>query len=54
MKTNITPSDLKLEAVLEYIKSDSEIAEALMVNGTPTMFFDDKLDKTKKKYEKAK
>jgi protein-disulfide isomerase len=54
MNTNITESDLKSKAVLEHIKSDLNIAEALMVNGTPTIFFDDKLDKTKKKYEKAK
>lgn len=53
MRTNITPSDLESKTVLEYIKNDLEIAEALMVNGTPTLFFDDKLDKTKKKYEKA-
>lgn len=53
MKTNITPEDLKSEAVLNHIKSDLDIANALMVNGTPTMFFDDKLDKTKRKFEKA-
>jgi len=53
-KTKIKPSDLKSKAVMEHINSDLDIADALMVGGTPTMFFDDKLDKTKRKYEKAK
>jgi thiol:disulfide interchange protein DsbC len=54
MKTNITPADLKSKAVMKHIKSDLNIANTLMVNGTPTMFFDDKLDKTKRKFEKVK
>lgn len=54
MKTNVSPADLKSKSVLEHINSDLEIANNLMVNGTPTMFFDDKLDKTKRKFEKVK
>lgn len=54
MKTNITVADIKSKAVMDHINSDLEIANNLMVNGTPSMFFDDKLDKTKRKYEKAK
>ena len=54
MKTNIKPSDLKSAEVLKHFKNDIKTAENLMVNGTPTMFFDGKIDKTKKKYEKAK
>jgi thiol:disulfide interchange protein DsbC len=53
MNTNITPADLTSKAVNEHIKNDMDIATALMVSGTPTVFFDDKLDKTKRKYEKA-
>ena len=53
-KTKITPADLKSEAVMKHIKSDMNIASELMVNGTSTMFFDDKLDKSKRKFEKAK
>ena len=54
MKTDIKPEDLKAKAVLKHIVSDLDIAEAIMVNGTPTVFFDGKLDKTKRKYEKVK
>lgn len=54
MKTNITPADINSKAVMNHINSDLNIANNLMVRGTPTMFFDDKLDKTKRKYEKVK
>ena len=54
MGTEITPNDLKSKEVLEHIKSDDTLAEELMVGGTPTMFFDGKLDKTKQKYKTAK
>ena len=54
MKTDIKPADLKAQSVLNHIKSDADIADALMVGGTPTMFFDGKLDKSKRKFEKVK
>jgi protein-disulfide isomerase len=54
MKTDIKPADLKSKEVLEHIDSDANIADALMVGGTPTMFFDGKIDKTKNKYNKVK
>lgn len=54
MKTNITPQDLKSKAVVEHFESDMKIANDLMVSGTPTMFFDDKLDKTKVQFQKVK
>lgn len=54
MKTNIKPSDLKSQAVMKHFTSDMEIASDLMVGGTPTMFFDDKIDKSKRKYQKVK
>ena len=53
MKTNIKESDLKSPQVMKHYKSDLKIAEDLMVGGTPTMFFDGELDKSKRKYEKA-
>ena len=52
--TNIKPSDLKSTAVQNHIKSDAKVAEEVMVGGTPTMFFDGKLDKTKRKYMRIK
>lgn len=54
MKTNITSADLKSKAVVAQIKHDTYVADEVMVKGTPTMFFDGKLDKTKRKYKKVK
>ena len=53
MKTDIKPSDLKSKEVLKHYNSDLNTADQLLVGGTPTMFFDGKIDKTKRKYEKA-
>jgi len=54
MKSDIKPEDIKAKEVLNYYKSDLAISEDLMVQGTPTMFFDGKIDKTKQKYKKVK
>lgn len=53
MKTDIKESDLKSTAVMNQFTHDAEMAEEMMVQGTPTLFFDGKMDKTKKKYQKA-
>jgi len=52
--TKLTPNDLQALAVKKQLKSDLETANALMVAGTPTVYFDGKVDKTRKKYLKAK
>ncbi len=54
MKTNIKPEDIKSAEVMKSYKSDQNIADEVMVQGTPTMFFDGKIDKTKRKYKKVK
>lgn len=54
MKTDLKPSDIGSVDVVEHFKSDLAIADDLMVQGTPTMFFDGEIDKTKRKYEKVK
>ena len=54
MKTNIKLSDLSTKEVLKHLNSDMNIAENLMVNGTPTLYFDGKIDKSKRKHEKVK
>lgn len=54
MKTNIKPSDLKSSEVIKHFENDLKIANDLMVQGTPTMFFDGVLDKSKRKWEKVK
>ena len=52
--THITLQDLQNSAVTKRIKEDFDVANALMVNGTPTLYFDSEIDRTKKKYLKVK
>ena len=52
--SNIKPSDLEKKEVLDQVKYDLDVADNVMVGGTPTVFFDNKIDKTKKKYQKIK
>jgi len=52
--TNISEADLKNSAVQKQIQFDHEIANNLMVAGTPTLYFDGKIDRTKKKYKSVK
>ena len=54
MKTNIKVADLSKREVLLHLNSDMDVAENLMVGGTPTLYFDDKVDNTKRKHEKVK
>lgn len=54
LKTDIKPADINSTEVIKHYKSDIEISEALMVIGTPTMFFDGKIDKSKNKYKEVK
>lgn len=53
LKTEIKEADLKTPEVLKHYKNDLTTAEEVMVQGTPTLFFDGKVDKTKKLYKKA-
>jgi len=52
--TNITQKDIDTAGVKEQIKKDKEIATYLFVGGTPTIYVDGKLDKTRKKYKTVK
>lgn len=54
MKSDIKPFELLSKEVTAHFKSDLKIADMMMVNGTPMVFFDGKLDKTKKLYKEAK
>ena len=54
MGTNLAPKDLQSPAVKKRLAKDIEIAEKLMVGGTPTVYFDGEYDKTKRKYKNAK
>ncbi|MBA1432908.1 MAG: thioredoxin domain-containing protein [Epsilonproteobacteria bacterium] len=51
--TKLTPKDLNTPAVIKQVNRDLDIANAVMVGGTPTIYFDGKVDNTKKKYLKA-
>ncbi len=52
-KTDIKKSDIESAAVVKQYSSDQEVANEVMVHGTPTIFFNGKLDKSKRLYEKA-
>ena len=54
MDTDVKVADIKSAEVLKRYSSNQNIASELMVGGTPTIFFDGKVDKTKRKYKKAK
>jgi len=51
---NVTVKDLKDPAVQKQVSFDKNIVSKLMVGGTPTLYFDDKIDQTKKKYNSVK
>ena len=52
--TEIKESDLSSEAVKAHLEHDAKVASNVMVQGTPTMFVDGKIDKTKRKYKDVK
>ncbi|WP_457744562.1 DsbA family protein [Sulfurimonas sp.] len=52
--THITLSDINSKLVKKQLKADATVASDLMVAGTPTVYLDGKIDKTKKKYLKVK
>ena len=54
MGSTITLKEMNSLEVLQHLAKDMDIAEDMMVGGTPTMFFDGKLDKNKNKYKTAK
>jgi thiol-disulfide isomerase/thioredoxin len=52
--TKLTPKDLNTPAVIKQVNRDLDIANVVMVGGTPTIYLDGKVDNTKKKYLKVK
>ena len=52
--SNITLKDMQDPAVKKMLEFDQKVAQKLMVGGTPTVYFDNKIDQTKKKYKSAK
>ena len=51
--TNLTEADINTKEVLKQVNHDYDIADKVMVGGTPTVYFDGKVDNTKKKYLKV-
>lgn len=51
---HITKKDIESKAVLDQVNFDQKVARDLLVGGTPTMYLDNKIDNTKKKYKKVR
>jgi len=49
--SKVTEKEIKEASVTKQIKHDTEVASNLFVSGTPTIYFDDKIDKTRKKFK---
>jgi len=54
MGTNITEADINSDVIKKRTKYDTTVVSDLMVGGTPTVYLDGEMDKTKKKYLKVK
>ena len=52
--TKITLKELNSAQVKKKTKFDLDVANDMMVGGTPTVYLDGKIDRTKKKYKKVK
>lgn len=52
--SNVTEADLKDPSVNAAINQDTQFATNLFVSGTPTIYFDSKVDKTRIKYKTVK
>jgi len=54
LKTKITIADIRRASVIKQFESDQKAAQAMMVGGTPTVFFNGQKDMTKMKYKEVK
>jgi protein-disulfide isomerase len=52
--SNVTQKEIQAPSVTAQIKHDEEIARNVFVSGTPTIYLDDKIDKTRMKYKTVK
>jgi len=52
--SNVTQIEIQTKEVALHIAHDDEIAKNVFVNGTPTIYVDDKIDKTRKLYKTIK
>lgn len=54
LHTKLTISDINAPAVLAHLNADRMIAMSMLVNSTPTLFFDGKKDPHRNAYKKAR
>lgn len=54
LNLSLAMDDMNHKNVLSHMRTDKNIADKMMVHGTPTVFFDGKLDETKTKYTTVK
>lgn len=52
LNKNFTVEQINQASILQRMNQDNEMAASLMVNGTPTVYFDGKKDDTKRNYRK--
>lgn len=52
--TDLRIKDIQTKEVQERYRRDLKIAESVLVQGTPTVFFNGELDRSKRRYEKVK
>jgi len=50
--TNISMADIDKKSIVKHIEDDIKMSEKAFVQGTPTLFVDGKIDKTRSSYEK--
>lgn len=53
-KTKFTLADIRRPSVVKQFESDQKVAQAAMISGTPTVFFNGKKDSSKNKYKEIK
>lgn len=53
-KTKISLADIKRPLVLKQFDADQQVAQSMMVSGTPTVFFNGQKDPSKTKYKEVK
>ena len=54
LNTSVKLKDIHTKAVEKQVKFDEEVITSMMVNGTPTIFFDGKKDASKDKFRQVK
>ena len=51
---HVTQKEIMTASVNKQIADDNEVAKSVFVGGTPTMYFDEKIDKTRKLFKSYK